>query len=248
MKKKATGLLFGLTGVSLLTVGFSAWIITGLAGQNDTSKVTVDVGDTVDNVVKFADVKVPDGNIRFDALDGASGGVIKNDSKTDVEDMTFKVTFTLVNALKADGTEFTDFMKTTKLTFGFSAGEKDENFQSCITEKYIVSPLASGTTDDINFSTATLTAGQAVNHETTAKDRTYLRKKVTLAKNQAKATDCDVTLDFGFGWGDYFNKDNPCMLTEASKASDYLTKLGDLKAKLDQAQFTLTINHVKASS
>ena len=69
MKKKATGLLFGLTGVSLLTVGFSAWIITGLAGQNDTSKVTVDVGDTVDNVVKFADVNVPDGKIRFDALD-----------------------------------------------------------------------------------------------------------------------------------------------------------------------------------
>ena len=118
MKNKATGLLLGLAGVSLLTVGFSAWIITGLAEPTDSTQVDVSVGQTINKKMTLS-AKVIDGQLSFDAItDDTTGPIIAQNSKG--EDLLFKVEITIANALNGgDTNDFTDTFKKSKKTIFF---------------------------------------------------------------------------------------------------------------------------------
>lgn len=248
MKKRATTLLLGLTGISILTVGFSAWIITGLAGEKSAENITVNVAEAINSKVEFKSLKIVDPIVKFEPLNNYTGGVFDKQTQ-ETEDMVFGVNFTLGNALNSDGLDFTDYMKTTKLEFEFTCSKQSE-FNSVTTSKYIISPLSKSSADDINFSTAILSETTTVNYEISGEtpQHEYLKKKVILKKNQTTNNDLDVELEYGFGWGEFFNFRNPSELKEASEATDYINALNDLKTKLNGSTFTLKIIHSDIST
>lgn len=243
MKKKRIGILLGLAGVSLLTVGFSAWILVDLADEKTTGNIDVNVGETETHIFTFENLQLTDPKVRFDALKGDKDGLVQNNSETEYEDMTFGFSFTITNALNDSGTEYDSVFANTKLTFKLTSSSSD--YISAIDKNYIVAPIDKTTGDELLFTS--FTEDKAKKEENHTNASTYLKKKVTLEKNVTNPKNLDVKIEYGFAWGSLFKNENPSKTESVFDWNgSYLTALNELK-KLNTSTFTVTINHVEAT-
>lgn len=205
-KKKKTYIyiLSGVALVSLISVGFSTWIIDKVQGK-EVGNISVSIGKIDDSSLR---IELVEGEsdldpIRFDSLsaDHCSGGVITN-GDGQVEKMSFKFTYTLTsgsgfsteNKIKVDYT----FGGHAKEYIDELGGDKGFIDTTCI-ENYSISGI-DGTSTSIS--------------DVLGKDKELVAVKSTITyldTNSAK-----ITSTFNFGWGSEFENKNPCLASDGS--------------------------------
>lgn len=216
INKKRTGfIVLGLAALSLGTIGFSSWIISGINGTVDND-VKVKVGDVVDKRLTYELVQNPiDLNLNFDAdIEAASGGVIAADPDGEDEDLTFGFSFRIYAATKEIyNAAISD--KKVYLTFD----SKNDGFKGVVANKYILSPFAIGGTPHEETgitSLATNTEGEKqvkyTNDPSGAGEITRLTYSIA-DYNETGKSGKTVKLTYSFAWGKVFNFRNPVELT-----------------------------------
>ena len=209
-KKKKTYIyiLSGVALVSLISVGFSTWIIDKIQGA-EVGSISVSIGKIDDSSLRIELSDVEGENdlkpIRFDSLKAGQcleGGVITN-GDGEVEKMSFKFTYTLTsgsgfsteNKIKVDyrfGGQAEEYIS----VLGGDAGFIDT---TCI-EGYSITGI-DGTTDSIS--------------DVLGKDKELVAVNSTITydldTNSAK-----ITSTFNFGWGSRFKNKNPCLASDSS--------------------------------
>ena len=93
--------LFGLAAISLTSVAFANWIISGIQATT-SDNVSVTVG-TVEDQRLSASAEVTDGAICFDAIKTDKDGPITYGGATAGEDLSFTIKVTVTNACTSDG-------------------------------------------------------------------------------------------------------------------------------------------------
>lgn len=232
-KAKTIGLISAsLAGVSLMGVGFAAWVINGYDNKT-TGDIAVTVGEIEDQRVIFSELPtVGDNNsVKFDADTKYTGGLIGAKEKSS-EDLTFNVTYT-VKAYKSA----TNWKVTAKLI------DEGSKFSTAISKKYIELP-----------STLSLTGADALSKpeaDVTSGDTT-----IEIVSSDNDFTTYAVNQTFAFKWGKAFNNTNPCNVKEndpiwtGSKEENatldkLLANLTDLKS-LGLSKFTVEFSTVAA--
>lgn len=208
-KKKKTYIyiLSGVALVSLISVGFSTWIIDKIQGA-EVGSISVSIGQIDDSSLRIELSDVEGENdlnpIRFDSLSAdqcLEGGVITN-GDDQVEKMSFKFTYTLTSGSKfsAENKIKVDY------TFGGQASEYisklgDAGFidTTCI-NSYTISGVIDGTTtliNDVKGSDGNLIA-------------------VTSSISYLDSSSAKITSTFKFGRGNRFNNQNPCRASDST--------------------------------
>lgn len=205
-KKKKTYIyiLSGVALVSLISVGFSTWIIDKIQGA-EVGNISVSIGQIDDSSLRIELSDVEGENdldpIRFDSLsaDYCSGGVITN-GDGQVEKMSFKFTYTLTSGSKFS----TENKIKIDYTFGGHASEYINNLgkagfidTKCI-EGYSITGI-DGTPTSISdvFGENKLVA-------------------VNSTIEYLDTTSAKITSTFKFGWGSEFDYQNPCLASDGS--------------------------------
>lgn len=205
-KKTYIYILSGVALISLISVGFSTWIIDKIEGAK-VGDISVTIGKIDDSSlrIELSDVEGENDlkSIRFDSLSAdqcLEGGVITNGDGL-VEKMSFKFTYTLTS-----GSGFSTENKIkVDYTFGGHAQEyidvlgKEGFIDTTCIKPYTISGIDGEKTsiDDVKGLDGNLIA---VNSTITYLDM-----------NSAK-----ITSTFNFGWGSKFNNQNPCLASEGS--------------------------------
>lgn len=225
-KAKTIGLISAsLAGVSLMGVGFAAWVVSGYDTKT-TGDIAVTVGDIEDARVVFSgNLAVgTDNAVKFDADVNYTGGLIAAKENSS-EDLTFNVVYT-VKAFKNAG----NWKVTAKLIDG------SKKFSDAIANKYIELPP-----------TLSLTGATALTKPT--QESTTGDVIVTIDSSDKAFTTYSVTQTFKFSWGEAFSKTNPCNVkkddeiytgttTESATTEKLLANLNGLK-ELDLNKFTV---------
>lgn len=207
-KKRKTYIyiLSGVALVSLISVGFSTWIIDKVQGA-EVGNISVSIGKIDDSSlsIELSDVEGENdlNPIRFDSLSAdlcLEGGVITN-GDGEVEKMSFKFTYTLTSGseFSAENTIKVDY------TFGGQASEYISKLgvagfidTKCI-ESYSITGIDGTTTsisDVLGEDNKLVAVNSSINYR---------------GKNSAK-----ITSTFNFGWGSEFNYKNPCLASDGS--------------------------------
>lgn len=206
-KKKKTYIyiLSGVSLVSLISVGFSTWIIDKVQGA-EVGSISVSIGKIDDSSLRIELSDVEGENdldpIRFDSLsaDHCSGGVITNGDGL-VEKMSFKFTYTLTS-----GSGFSTENKIkVDYTFGGQAGE------------YISKLGDAGFIDTTCIKTYTINGIDGVNtsiDDVKGLDGNLIAVNSTIS--YPDTTSAKITSIFKFGWGSKFDNKNPCLASNGS--------------------------------
>lgn len=225
--------LFGLVAVSLTSVAFANWIISGT--QNVTSPdITVNVGAVEDHRMS-ATASVTEGAICFDAVKTDTTGPIKYGGSTSGEDLSFTISVTVTNSCKTDGTAASYFgginLKWTLL----SNDAATTALSSAITNNYITSPLS---TNDVTLR---------------AKAASVPNKNISATWTNNKTTSLTAEITFSFAWntttsnyGVENDGDNPSLVSEtasSTQVNNCVTMLNALYSA-NGAKFTVTATPV----
>ena len=177
--------VLGLATVSLATVGFASWVISGETAASNQN-ITAIAGEVVDKTLSASiDSDECDLSIRFDNLaKGTSGLNIANGSETDKEDLDFKIVTTITAGDKLNGN-----LAGVKYEFTYA-----NVLEQAITKQYVAFAKGKTYTPTINF-----TGDQAASVTDSTTD--------TLAFTNAKTL--KITSNFSFTWGQAFGKNNP---------------------------------------
>ena len=211
--------VLGLATVSLATVGFASWVISGVTAASDQN-ITAIAGEVVDKTLSASIVSDDcDLSIRFDNLAKDSEGLkIANGSATDKEDLDFKIVTTITAGDKLNGN-----LAGVKYEFAY-----DTVLTNAISKQYVA--FAKGTT---YTPTITFTGDLAASVTDSTTD--------TLAFTDAKTL--KITSKFSFTWGQAFGGNNPGKLdpnatnsVETSKKNievlkDFVNLIGTSTAK-----------------
>ena len=208
-KKKKTYIciLSGVALVSLISVGFSTWIIDKIQGAS-AGNISISIGQIDDSSLRIELSDVEGENdlnpIRFDSLSAdqcLEGGVITN-GDGQVEKMSFKFTYTLTS-----GSEFSAENKIkVDYTFGGQASEyisKLGGSAGFIDTKCIENYSITG----IDGSTTSIS-------DVLGKDNNLVAVHSTIT--YLDTTSAKITSTFNFGWGSRFNNVNPCLASDSS--------------------------------
>lgn len=251
INKKRTGfIVLGLAALSLGTIGFSSWIISGINGTVNND-VEVKVGDVVDKRLTYELVKgSQELNLNFDAKkDVEGGGVITAGSDGEDEDLTFSFSFRIY-AATAESYATAISGKGVYLKFATN----NANFKNAVSSGYILSPIAiddkeheeteitENLTTNIGEKSATYTAPDG------AKGITRLTYSIE-DYNETGKSGKTVELTYSFAWGEVFHFENPVELTSndfkadegaKSAAETALDAIDDIVSPLD-LDVTLTV-------
>lgn len=249
----------GLAVVSLIGVGFSAWVVNGNSSNVATDKnVTVSVADITDERITISNLKLnANSGIKFDAPSNDATGPIV--SKGGAEQLSFSITFTL------DVSTVISKFKNIEAYMSTSTDESDSTnkkaFESAIgSEKnYIVTPVKyefSHTTAS-NNATKLIPEGKSLSSDVTS------GTEVTLTNNKAFETKCkktsdgkyDFTVTFNFQWGSAFGGVNPSHVGESgypknatvNNADAAINALNEMK-KFDGIEFNVYLSVSTASN
>lgn len=252
INKKRTGfIVLGLAALSLGTIGFSSWIISGINGTVDND-VNVKVGDVVDKRLTYELVKgSQELNLNFDAKkDAPSGGVITADPDAEFdEDLTFGFSFNIYAATKESfATAISG--KGVYLTFNST----NDGFKGVVANKYILSPFAIDNTayEETGItSLATNTEGETpVKYTAPDGAKGITRLTYSIADyNETGKSGKTVKLTYSFAWGEVFHFENPVKLTSndfkaegaaKSAAETALDAIGAIESPLN-LDVTLTV-------
>lgn len=217
----------GLSAVSLVSVGFASWIISGGDTAEINGSIAVDeVSDArflIEKEAPYApevDYGTGNASIVFGAPTVSNAGWLTNDSSAK-ENLTADVVFYVANLTgKTKGTDY-DLDATIEAT-----GDESDEFATAVGHGLVELPVI---TKNVSF-----TVDGDVKHDTTINGTTYKFTK--------------VTLQLQFKWGVYFGKDgndvttntNPYSFYNAKSAQGYVngvsgtTWADDAKAKLEE--------------
>ena len=204
MNKFNKGKLIGvvaasLSAVSLMSVGFASWLIEGKK-EGTTDGITVEVGAVTDNRISITGVSVEEGAIAFDAAAQNTDGAILKKTGDGVEDLSFKIKYTVNNTNATNKFHVFAYIETTK-----QATFTDANNKKLITMPTALNITETGTpVNSISFTGETLT----------------FAKDVVREANQAGNGTVTVTQTFTFGWGKAFGGLNPSAVLGNTKVYD----------------------------
>ena len=214
MKKIKNGKKIGLVisclaVVSLVTVGFSAWIIA----TNDSTNpqiVNVTVADTIDKSLALTVVEEgKDYDVCFGAKTSDIIGKIRGDS-TNPEDLELKVIYSITNE------NVSTYFDKIEASWTIGGGESNQTaLKNVLKDGYIVSPLSINSVDGTPSATKdVLTNGTTTLGTST--DAIY----TTVATNGNTYT---FTTTLTFKRGAYFNNLNPSEYADTEGAKDVQT-------------------------
>ena len=251
INKKRTGfIVLGLAALSLGTIGFSSWIISGINGTVDND-VNVKVGDVVDKRLTYELVEgSQELKLNFDADKKASdGGVVAADPEGEDEDLTFGFSFRIYAETEKN---YSDAISGKKVYLTFST--INENFKSAVTSGYILSPITidgeaheetgiSSLASDVSETPVKYSVPDG------AKNITRLTYSIT-DYNETGKSGKTVKLTYSFAWGGVFHFKNPVELTPddfkagedgtESAAETALNAIGAIQSPLN-LDVTLTV-------
>ena len=200
-KSKMTMLIVGgLAAVSLVSVGFASWVITGTTPA-ESQQVTITAG-TVNNDSLTATVLDSGKNLdlSFDNVANPTGNFLSNgDGKT--EDLTFTIPVKIAGNLSKLNTidfTFTGTLATTAGLYGTTGNES--------TNEYLVAPWVtdSGAKKVVYYySTKTLNPS----------DTKRVSASEPAVSKEGNLDTVTVTFTFKFQWGRAFNSVNPGKVT-----------------------------------
>ena len=235
--KKKTGLIvLGLSALSLGTIGFSSWIISGINGKA-TSDVTVSVGEVKDQRIFMELNSASDTTLNFDAdKDIESGGVVSAGEGDEKEDLKISFSF---NIYSNSRDIFNTAMSGKKLYLNFSS--ENEKFKTVVdTNKYLLSPYAIDGADhaidegneeaNIDLTTQVGPKDTYYTEKSGLKKLTYTVKNYEVTSEKYGST---VELTYYFAWGAMFNYENPVKLTSNNfaNAATALKAIGELHSE-----------------
>ena len=223
----------GLSTVSLLGVGFAAWVING--GDNkDIGNIQLTVADTKDASIKFTSAGVSEKNstIAFDAKKDDKTGPITGDGQND-EDLNFSIEYVLTCA---DPSKFGGVKAYMTIAEAATAGSAGKALADAIgTKNYLISPLSTLDTNKTIIANS-LTAK-------TEDNTTPNKKYSTTVTNGTDSSTYTFTTEFSFNWGDAFGNINPSEFATAQNIDQVKENLADLKLA-SNASFTIHLEAV----
>lgn len=229
----------GLSTVSLLGVGFAAWVING--GDNkDTDSIQITVADTVDHSITFGSVSVSESAISFDAKKDDKTGPITGDGKND-EDLNFSIEYVLTCA---DASKFGGVKAYMTIAEAATAGSAGKALADAISapNNYLIAPLSTSTSDtDKTTIASTLTA----NTDDSNADKLPNKKYST--KVSGTGPTYTFTTTFSFNWGTTFANQNPSIYATESNKGTVITALNALK-NASNAKFTIHLEAVSKAA
>lgn len=233
MNKLNKGKLVGvvaasLSAVSLMGVGFAAWIINGTT-PGTTGDISVTVAAIEDNRIIVESAK-PEGNLVFEAASEDTSGTIQTKPNSSAPVLYFKVAYTVKL-----GKGLSDFNINAKWTLG--ADSASIALGQAITNGYLASPLSAS---DVLVSTKA-GHGTAYSPDTDNKTHINIFSTATAAPDVDGFSVYNVETVFHFAWGSKTESRNPSYYdntTEHTTAA--LEALNGLKAA-NGAKFTITL-------
>lgn len=249
INKKRTGfIVLGLAALSLGTIGFSSWIISGIDGTVN-NKVNVKVGDVKDQRLTCELVaESQELNLNFDAKKGVSGEVITADpTQKEDEDLTFGFSFRIYAATEES---YATAISGKGVYLKFTTD--NANFKNAVSSGYILSPIAF---DDKEHEETEISSMLTSEKQETpikygspdgAKDITRLTYSIEDYTDVGKSGKT-VKLTYSFAWGAVFKFKNPVELSSsdfsandnaAKTALDAIDAIDDTDLKLN---VTLTV-------
>lgn len=206
-KGKTIGIVAAsLAAVSLVGVGFSAWVING-TNSTDAGEITVNVADVQDKRVQISDAKVTDGQVNFDSnSNSSSNGLLKGDGNN--EDLSFTISYTVKN-----------YTTSNKFTiFAYFSTDSSSKFKNVVDKGLITLPTGIG---DGSTTGDTITKGNGVLTFDGTKVPSSDSGITTTITETAIGDTYTVAQTFKFGWGTAFASKNPCEVTNTDDIYDY---------------------------
>lgn len=221
----------GLAVVSLIGVGFSAWVVNGNSSNVTTDgNVTVSVADITDKRITISKLTLnANGGIKFDAAANDATGPIVSDG---VEQLSFNIKFPLLDVPAANSNfkNIEAYMSTDE-----SDSTKKSAFEDAIgsTNNFIVTPVQYQSSHDTASSNATelIPEGKSLSSDVTSGTEVTLTDET----NKAFETKCKKTSDgkydfnvtFNFQWGSAFGGMNPSHVGETDYPKSATLKTAD---------------------
>ena len=258
--KKLPLILTGLAGIALLTTGFSAWVISSTTAASSNDMVNITVGEVTDKRV-IASLTATEKIIKFDS--NQIGGTNKIKGTSANEDMVFEGTVTIGLSNPSEqptkDTDIETILSGVKFELTENQGSsKYTEYQKA--KPHLRLPSLDPTTDALTY-TIQPTETNATGWNNAALDKTiyhqkdnadqaaYLKTSYNVSLNE-DGNEITVVFKFGFGWGEVFERVNPCDAkfegdSNDAKLNAAIAALGDLKELNDVNDlFTLTITPV----
>ena len=223
--------LFSLVAVSLTSVAFANWIISGIQATT-SDNVSVTVG-TVEDHRLSASAVVTEGLICFDAKKDDKDGPIVYGGATAGEDLSFTIEVTVTNACTSDGKE-TSYFDGINLKWTMASDTASTALTTAITQKYITAPL---TTDNVKLE---------------AKAESVSGKNISASWTNS-GTSLIATITFSFAWnttvethGVQTAGNNPCLVLPSATSEQINSCVAMLNAlySANGAKFTVTATPV----
>lgn len=221
----------GLAVVSLIGVGFSAWVVNGNSSNVTTAgNVTVSVADITDKRITISELTLnANGGIKFDAPANDVTGPIG--SKDGAEQLSFKITFTLdVPAANSKFENITAYMSLDKNAEATAKTKFEEAIGD--SKNYIVTPVKYESSHD---SASTNPTDLILSTESSLKNVFETETVLSDKNNKAFETKCKKTSDgkyffmvtFNFQWGSAFGGANPSHVGESDYPKSATVKTAD---------------------
>ena len=223
--------LFSLAAVSLTSVAFANWIISGIQATT-SDNVSVTVGKVEDQRLS-ASAEVTDGSICFDAIKTDNVSPIVYGGATAGEDLSFTIKVTVTNACTSDGKE-TSYFDGINLKWTMVSDTASTALTTAINDGHIIAPL---TTDNVKLEAkATSVSGKNIS-------ATWTNSGTSLI----------ATITFSFAWnttvethGVQTAGDNPCLVLPSATSEQINSCVAMLNAlySANGAKFTVTATPV----
>ncbi len=229
MKRKNLTVLICLLAIcALISIGFSAWVITNEVSQGDEGSVSVDI--VKDARVKINAEIVDDEKIIFGSKEhnGQPNGWLKYDKTTGDDGDILNLDENLTITIKITVEKYSNLVEEAALTLTFAEKENGTKYAEAVTKEYVTAlPTIVLNKTDINDKKST--------------------DVYAITSCEVSAEDTAVILiDVTFSWGEKFDSMNPIDFYNGQAYTDdlgdeALATLEDLNTVLDNVSYTLTI-------
>ena len=219
--------LFSLVAVSLTSVAFANWIISGIQATT-SDNVSVTVG-TVEDHRLSASARVTNGSICFDAKKDDKDGPIVYGGATAGEDLSFTIEVTVTNACTSDGKE-TSYFDGINLKWTMASDTASTALTTAINSGHIIAPLP------LDTSGVTSVSGKNISASWTNSETSLI-----------------ATITFSFAWNTTVNThgvpkagNNPCLVSSSATSEQINSCVAMLNAlySANGAKFTVTATPV----
>lgn len=216
MKRKTiTLVIYMLVCISLVSVGFAAWVITGGDNTEATGNVTASTVTDKSLTATVPDFETGYENINFGSPIDSSGNAINNDATkwfqfdtVDKENLVAKFSFTL--SVGDTSAKLSETLKQVSLTYTVtypdstdSTKDNDVDVDSLITKGYVKAPMFSAWWGSKTESSPCVTPTEE------DKFADALFNALTSGTNAVASSSVTINIKIEYDWGSVFNYDNP---------------------------------------